>query len=592
MGALVIDRRALCIFALILFVGCGGYGENGGLEEVVAQRGHPGAVKVPGFIVVDFVDGTSESELEAWQEKWGVNLEFNSKVGHKSGVAVAQFDGDKWSLIDRVRGYSNVEAAEPLYLYEHAWQPNDPSWHHQWNMKKVGAAAAWERSTGRGVVVAVIDTGIAYADHEGFRQVEDLVGARIVPGWDFVNGRRLALDDHGHGTHVAGTIAQRTNNRIGVAGLAHNSSLMPIKVLSASGTGTSADIADAIRFATDNGAHVINLSLGGRVPSGVIARAVAHARRKGVLVVAAAGNSGRRGVSYPAAFPGVMAVSATRFDDALAFYSSYGPQVVLAAPGGDMTVDQSGDGKPDGILQNTIARGNPGRDVYERYQGTSMATPHVAASAALVMSIGFTEPLAVKRVLFDTARPGSGQTKRDERYGHGVVDAGAAVFRAWRELVVGRASWLMGFVVLLALVFRRRLPPLRLTPAFFGLALLTGVGLFFLPWLLPRFEGRELLTLPWMEWGLLVFGPGRHANPLTWSAIIPLALSVPLFMWRRARSALAGISIGAASFLFHASFSDHASLLWLPGPLGTAWLVGNGALAFLLAFALTRKEAR
>jgi serine protease len=582
----------IALSGAVLLAACGRGGDAFDPSAVVATPGHPEARKIPGWIVVDFVDGTTKAEFDAWEAEWGIDLEFNSKVGPRSGVTTARVTGDKWALIERIRSHPAVEAAEPLYEYRHKWEPNDPDWRHQWHMRKAGAPEAWERTTGRGVVVAVIDTGIAYADHERFRQVEDLAGVRFVPGWDFVNGRRLALDDHGHGTHVAGTIAQATNNGRGVAGLAHGASLMPLKVLSARGSGTSADIADAIRFAADNGAHVINLSLGGGMPSGVMARAVAHARRKGVVVVAAAGNSGTGRVSYPAAYPGVIAVSATRYDDALAPYSSYGKQVALAAPGGDMTVDQDGDGKPDGVLQNTIVRGDPSKSTYAYFQGTSMASPHVAAAAALVMSMGITRPDAVERVLFGTARKAPGQTAWNERHGHGVLDAGAAVKQAYRDLAVGRASWAGGLLALLLLLLRRRLPPVAPTPALVGMLLLTAVGLFFLPWILPHFAGREVLTRPLMDWGLAAFGPGRHANPLSFSVALPLVLSVMLFTRAKLRPALAGLCLGVAAYLFHAAFTGHVAVRWLPGLLGDGWLVANGLVAFALAFAFSRKEAR
>src|SRR5689334_9267631 len=158
---------------------------------------------------------------------------------------------------------------------------------------------AWEKSRGKGVVVAVLDTGIAYEDHEDFRRVPDLKGVKFAPGYDFVNDDAHANDDHGHGTHVAGTIAQATNNREGVAGVAFEATLMPVKVLNHFGSGNSADIADAIRFAADHGARVLNLSLGGGLRSSVMESAVAYARKKGATVACAAGNSGFGRISYP-----------------------------------------------------------------------------------------------------------------------------------------------------------------------------------------------------------------------------------------------------------------------------------------------------
>src|SRR5262249_47158400 len=139
-------------------------------------------------------------------------------------------------------------------------------------------------------------------------------------------------------------------------------------------------------------------------PVQTIARAVAYARSKGVTVVAAAGNDGRGRVSYPARYPGVIAVAATQFDETTTFYSHWGPQIYVAAPGGKVRVDQNGDGKPDGVLQNTVVPGNTSKTDYLWFMGTSMASPHVAGVAALVVGAGITKPEAVEQVLLDTAR--------------------------------------------------------------------------------------------------------------------------------------------------------------------------------------------
>src|SRR5262249_34896260 len=158
-----------------------------------------------------------------------------------------------------------------------------------------------------GVVVAVIDTGVSH--------VEDLAQTEFVPGWNFVINDDNSDDDHGHGTHVAGTIAQSTHNGIGVAGGAFPPPTMPVKALSAPCSGTVAGIADAVRFAADHGAKVINMSLGGAMNSQVLARAVKYAHDHGVTVVCAAGNDGRGRVSFPAANPGAIAVAATQQDE-------------------------------------------------------------------------------------------------------------------------------------------------------------------------------------------------------------------------------------------------------------------------------------
>ena len=160
---------------------------------------------------------------------------------------------------------------------------------------------AWKLGDGNGVIVAVLDTGVAYEDYKKFHQLPDLKGLTFVEPYDFVANTTHANDDHGHGSHVTGTIAQATNNGIGVAGVALDVKIMPLKVLSASGSGSVAGIADAIRYAADHNAKVINMSLGGAFPSNVLKKAVKYAHDKGVTVICAAGNESRGKVGYPAA---------------------------------------------------------------------------------------------------------------------------------------------------------------------------------------------------------------------------------------------------------------------------------------------------
>ena len=196
----------------------------------------------------------------------------------------------------------------------------------------------------------MIDTGIACEKFGPFDKATDLARTRCVEGYNFVAKSPHANDDHGHGTHVAGTIAQSTNNGIGAAGMAFDARLMPVKVLSQGGWGTTTDVADGIRWAADHGAQVINLSLGGPRNSRILQRAVDYAKKRGVVVVAAAGNSGGA-VGFPGGSEGVIGVSALDPADKLARFSSRGPGVDLAAPGVD-------------VVQQTICNG--GRDRCER----------------------------------------------------------------------------------------------------------------------------------------------------------------------------------------------------------------------------------
>lgn len=330
----------------------------------------------------------------------------------------------------------DVEYAEPNYVATAFVTPNDPLYAYQWNFDNettdgVNAEAAWDQATGEGAVVAVVDTGVAYENYgwgfwNRYYQAPDLADTNFVSGYDFVNNDSHPNDDEGHGTHVAGTIAGATNNGEGVAGLAHGASIMPVKVLDANGSGSYYDVAEGIRFAADNGADVINLSLGGPSGASYLEDAVRYAHEQGVTVVAAAGNDGNGSVSYPAAYDDyVIAVGATRFDETLASYSNYGSSLDIVAPGGDVTVDQNGDGYGDGVLQQTF--GSRRDDFgYYFYQGTSMAAPHVAAAAAMVMAGGVTDPSEVQ-IILETSADDLGANGRDNTFGHGLLNLAAAL---------------------------------------------------------------------------------------------------------------------------------------------------------------------
>lgn len=338
---------------------------------------------------------------------------------------------------------SDVAYAEPNY-YAHAFL-DDPFYQYQWNFHDqneggIRVEQAWSTSTGldgsnNGVIVAIVDTGIAYEDYLKYTKAPDLGNTSFVPGYDFVNNDAHPNDDNSHGTHVAGTVAQSTNNTIGVAGIAYNARLMPVKVLNKKGTGTYDDIADGIYFAANNDAKVINLSLGGSAPSEILEDALAYAYDKGVTIVAAAGNDGMGTVSYPAAYDQyVIAVGATRYDKSLAPYSNHGTSLDLVAPGGDTSVDQNGDGYVDGILQNTFnpESKNTGDFGYWFLQGTSMASPHVAGVAALLIANGnATSPSQVQTALQETAMD-LGISGKDTTYGYGLIDASAAL--AWQAV--------------------------------------------------------------------------------------------------------------------------------------------------------------
>jgi serine protease len=331
-----------------------------------------------------------------------------------------------------------VAWAEPAYIARASqsragfFSPNDEFYRFQWNMRMLNAERVWGIQKGdRSVAVAVIDTGVAYEDFGPFRKAPDWGDTVFLPGFDFVHRDSHPNDDEGHGTHVASTIAEETNNATGVTGLAFDCAIMPVKVLDENGEGLFFDIAEGINFAVnfsqggENPVKVINLSLGGTSESIVVREAIDRALAAGITVVAATGNENAGSVDYPAAHPGVIAVGAVDGRKARARYSNYGSAIDVVAPGGDVRRDDDNDGFPDGIGQQTLDPGAVELGRYDRFgyflnNGTSMASPHVAAAAALLYRQGITNPAAIQRALEQTAED-LGDRGRDDQFGHGLI---------------------------------------------------------------------------------------------------------------------------------------------------------------------------
>jgi serine protease len=321
----------------------------------------------------------------------------------------------------------------------------------QWNFVGqfgVDAPEAWANVAaegapgGKGVIVAVLDTGVAYANRGRYRKSPDFSRYGFVQGYDFVDHNRFPNDRNGHGTFVAGTIAEATNNGYGLTGLAFAARIMPVRVLNSEGEGDASTIAEGVRFAVRHGARVINLSL--EFSPGVTARdipelmaALRYAYRKGVVVVAAAGNEGHTAVAYPAKAPHVIAVGATTEHGCLANYSNDGPGLTLVAPGGGADADLPGDPNchpelPSGrdVFQMTFTGSSPRQFGFpDGYEGTSMASPHVAATVALIIAgrvLGRKPTVAqITARLRATARKLGGPGDSD-LYGAGLLDAAAA----------------------------------------------------------------------------------------------------------------------------------------------------------------------
>jgi serine protease len=367
------------------------------------------------------------------------------------------------AMLARVRRQKGVAWAVPDYVAHAtgAMVPNDPGTSHtaggwralQWNFDGpfgVRAPEAWANAgasrspAGSKVVVAVLDTGVAYANRGAFRRSPDFSKYTFVQGYDFISRTPYANDRNGHGTFVTGTIAEATNNHRGLTGLAYLARIMPVRVLDSAGEGDASVIAEGVRFAVNHGAKVINLSLEfssdvGAADIPELIDALRYAYKRGVVVVAAAGNEASTSIPYPARAAHVIAVGASTEHGCLANYSNYGRGITLVAPGGGPDASLVGDPDchpelPSGrdVFQMTFA-GSPrvfGFPV--GYEGTSMATPHVAATAALIIAervLGSKpSPARIAARLKATAR-GLGGPQDRRYYGAGLLDAAAATAR-------------------------------------------------------------------------------------------------------------------------------------------------------------------
>jgi len=547
-------------------------------------------------LILDFREDVPAAQVEqtlaAIAQQLGQPPRLNSEFSQGDNVYVVEGDRAALRQLRRVKAFrAATEFIEPNYRYHSLFRPNDPDYSQQWNFQSINLEKAWDETKGAGVTVAVIDTGIS--------RVPDLKQTPFVPGYDFVRDRVEALDDVGHGTHVAGTIAQSTNNNYGVAGIAYEAKLMPLKVLAADGGGTVSDIAEAIKFAGDRGADVINLSLGGAGDSKLLAEAVQYATDKGAVIVAAAGNENRNSASYPARYPQVISVAALDSAGKKASYSNFGAGVDLAAPGG---------GEEGRILQNTIDP-ETGEAIFASFQGTSMAAPHVAGVAALVKAVGIDDPQQVGAILRESARRVTDDPLN--HYGAGQLDAGAAVELARKGQFSPRDffRWLRGNGYLnlrfwfdggavallpkLAMVLGSYLLAWLLRNYFpFGWSwslssglVLGSSGLFFLRGFylfdLPQAPFRVLgSSIP--ELGGAIQGSAT-LNPIFASALIPLGLLALLLNHPTGKWLAVGASLGMAACLAISAVVDPA--LWLLGGgwLARAYLLVNALLCFGLA---------
>ncbi|MGP0128696.1 MAG: S8 family peptidase [cyanobacterium endosymbiont of Rhopalodia musculus] len=553
-------------------------------------------------IVINFREDVPTSviskQLVAITKQYEKTISLNSIFSADEHIYTVSGDKTFLKLIKQSPIKKYIEYSEPNYIYNALEIPNDPDYSKQWNLHSIHIEKAWENSKGEGITVAVIDTGVS--------RVPDLRQTEFVEGYDFVNDHTDASDDNGHGTHVAGIIAQSTNNEYGVAGIAYNAKIMSLKVLTSGGGGTVADIAEAIRFAADHGADVINLSLGGGGESKVMKDAIDYAYSKSVVIIAAAGNSNHNAVSYPARYPKVISVSALDAAGQKTTYSNYGAGVDISAPGGSET------GK---IVQETI---NPqtGESIFVGFQGTSMAAPHVAGVAALIKASGIKEPSKVLAILKRSSR-NVGEDPFNH-YGAGQLDAGEAVSLAFKGQITFRdfcrwmrdngylnsRFWIDDGVValfpkllmlvgsyLLAWLLRVYFPFAWTGPLNLGL-ILGSSGLFFL-------QGIYIFDLP--QWPFRVMGSSvpelansiqgtSSLNPFLASVLVPFTLIVLLLGYGPGKSFAVGISLGVASCLTVNAVTNPAVWGMPTVNISRIFLVVNAILSFGLAWLTTKRE--
>jgi thermitase len=380
---------------------------------------------MPDRIVVKFKEGLNSAhmaQLHASQE--AVVVDQIPQIGVQ---ILSVPPGEVEAKITAYRADSRVEYAEPDYLAQPAYEPNDPYYSdgHQWGPQKIQAPLAWDLCTGESnVVIAVVDWGVDLQHPDLATELwtnpgevpnngmDDDENGYIddVYGWDFANDDNDPQDDYGHGSHVGGIAAAATDNGVGIAGVAFNSRIMAVKVgyvdPNYGALARYSDIAKGIIYAADNGAKVINLSLGGYAFSSYLESAVNHAWNAGCVLLGAAGNNNLSDPFYPAAYDNVIGVSATDQSDARASWSNYGSYISVAAPGVSIYSTYWNDGS-----------------TYAYMSGTSMAAPHVAGLAALLFAQDGTRTNATVRSLIEGTADDLGDEGWDQYYGYGRINA-------------------------------------------------------------------------------------------------------------------------------------------------------------------------
>jgi thermitase len=366
---------------------------------------------IPGELVVGF---KTSAQAAAFRGPAGADVPGGQRGLHRLNASLVNVPpGQEEKYAREVASQPGVQFVEPNYIVKADLVPNDPLWSQQYGPSHIQAPSGWDTTTGSAsVIVAVLDSGID-ASHPEF-------AGRILPGWDFVDGDATPQDGCGHGTHVTGILAAEGDNAQGIAGIAWKTSIMPVRVLGDTCSGSTADVADALVWAVERGARVINLSLGTPVPSTLLENGTYYAYSHGAAIFAAAGNSGSGFIYYPAAYPWVMAVGATDETDTRASFSNYGAALDLMAPGADILSTT-----PQGSFYYQIILGVT--STYGTLSGTSMAAPHASGAAALLATQpAFSSPDAIYQALESTALD-LGSPGRDDQTGYGLIQIADAL---------------------------------------------------------------------------------------------------------------------------------------------------------------------
>lgn len=572
-----------------------------------------------GYVAVDLVDNATPEQVREVAELIGLeNLQVVSDSSYDEALYVGYTENPLAAAAILSQYKSLVEIAEPVITFEVQGEAvsldskADPDYTKQWHMKGAGAEYVWANTqAGKGTIVAILDTGFSLTKDFDPKHVDLKQGRSFVPN-------ESVDDGHGHGSHCASTVAQWTGNGFAVAGLAPETTILPIKVLSNAGSGASTWIASGIDYAADTieksgKPGVISMSLGSGAESKIISQAAQRAIDKGVIVVAAAGNSGGPHDHWPASYPPIISVGSVGPTGHRAYYSSYGTQLDIMERGGDKK--HAG----GGVFQWIKFQG---QESLQEWQGTSMATPHAAADVAVLFSEGHCvkakgaeRQKCVENLFKATAIPRPPNT-RPEEYAAGTVDLVKALKVAGGKEVGtdatpgvddGEATKLphpspagnLTFVITALSVFTilglNRVYG-GFSKYFVGTALATAVAssgpLYALTFLPYDLHGLSLLMVPWLEAPEYIFGQGVSSFPLWLSALPLVGPFLVMTPFPKFRPIVVGLLTSTISYLALNAFTGFNSTGWM-SPVGDSlWLSGNALVVAALTFVATEFQSK